>query len=299
VREADIADFWDTHPCGEAIVDGLRGDYDRFFTEYDRVKYQSESHIPRCIGELGVEGKRVLEIGLGQGAESELLIRAGASWSGIDLTQESVERVRTRLALRGLQFEELLPASVLSLPFQDASFDLVFSHGVLHHVPDIRRAQMEIHRVLRAEGKLVVMLYAKRSLNYAMIATVRRLAVAVAYPLRRFVSGGMLEGHLRNAESAGLGSYLRMDEFINRNTDGPDNPYSQVYTLNEVRNRFPLFRIVRTQRHFMHAPPLPVHRLPGESVLGWHLWAYLRPTSTGHLERDVVGQVDANGTATA
>jgi ubiquinone/menaquinone biosynthesis C-methylase UbiE len=57
---------------------------------------------------------------------------------------------------------------VLDLPFADDSFDMVFSHGGLHHVPEIKQAQSEIHRVLRPGGELVIMMYARWSLNYLM-----------------------------------------------------------------------------------------------------------------------------------
>jgi 2-polyprenyl-3-methyl-5-hydroxy-6-metoxy-1,4-benzoquinol methylase len=83
----------------------------------------------------------VLEIGLREGAESERLISQGADWSGVDLTTEAVERARIRLTLRKLPCEELRQGSVLELPFADDSFDVVFSHSVLHHVPEIRQAQ--------------------------------------------------------------------------------------------------------------------------------------------------------------
>jgi hypothetical protein len=88
----------------------------------------------------------------GQGAESEQLIRRGALWSGLDLTNESVERVRARLSLRGLPHEDLRQGSALRIPWPDSHFDVVFSHGVLHHVPDVKTAQAEIRRVLRPGG---------------------------------------------------------------------------------------------------------------------------------------------------
>jgi ubiquinone/menaquinone biosynthesis C-methylase UbiE len=66
---------------------------------------------------------------------------------------------------------------VLDLPFADDSFDMVFSHSVLHHVPEIKQAQSEIHRVLRPGGELVIMVYARWSLNYLVsIGVVRRAA---------------------------------------------------------------------------------------------------------------------------
>jgi SAM-dependent methyltransferase len=285
--EQAVQDFWQQHACGDAQVGGLRerfgDDYERFFTDYDRFRYETERHLPACIDALDVAGRQVLEIGLGQGAESERLIRRGARWSGVDLTAESVARVQTRLTLRDLPHEALRQASVLDLPFADDSFDLVFSHGVLHHVPDVRQAQREIHRVLRPGGELVIMMYARWSLNYLVsIAVVRRAALLAAFPLARAGilkpgTGGKLAGHLNNARATGLSRYLRLEEFVHRNTDGPDNPYAVVYDRRRIERDFPSFRITRTYKRFMHAPPLPVHGLPGETLMGWHLWVHLEP----------------------
>lgn len=199
----------------------------------------------------------------------------------MDLTPESVERVRTRLALRGLPHDDLRQGSALHIPWEDSQFDLVFSHGVLHHVPDVRAAQAEIHRVLRPGGTLVAMLYARRSLNYQVsIRVVRRAAVALAYPVRssRAVrSNELLHQHELNAEQAGLRSYLRLDEFTHRNTDGPRNPYARVYSLRDVAEGFPDFELMAHTQRYLHAPPLPIRRLPlPERWVGWHLWVWLR-----------------------
>jgi SAM-dependent methyltransferase len=291
MNEQAVQEFWQAHPCGDALIGGLRdgfeGDYEKFFTDYDVFRYGMEHHIPACLDELNVAGKHVLEIGLGEGTESESLIRRGALWSGVDLTTESIDRVSTRLALRGLPHEQLRQGSVLDLPFPDDSFDMVFSHGVLHHVPDIRRAQAEIHRVLRPGGELVIMMYAKWSLNYLVsIALVRRAALLAAYPLSRAGlvkagdGDGMLAGHLANARKTGLVRYLRLPEFTHHSTDGPANPYALVYDRRRVQRDFPSFTVTRTYKRFMHAPPLPVHGLPGQAIMGWHLWVHLKPTGT-------------------
>lgn len=124
----------------------------------------------------------------------------------------------------------------------------------------------------------MVMLYARRSLNYLLsICGVRRAALLVAYPFRARVHSEMLSSHLRNAEAKGLCTYLKMSEFVHANTDGPDNPYSKVYDLRTVRTDFADFEVVDSWQRYMHAPPLPVHALPGAGVLGWHLWVRLRP----------------------
>jgi SAM-dependent methyltransferase len=286
--EQAVQQFWQDHACGDTQVGGLHerfhDDYEKFFTDYDRFRYQNERHLSVCVDALNVVDKRVLEIGLGEGSDSERLIRNGARWSGVDLTAESVERVRTRLMLRDLPHDELRQGSVLDLPFADDTFDMVFSHGVLHHVPDIKQAQREIHRVLRPGGELVIMMYARWSLNYLVsIGLIRRAALLAAFPLARagilksIPERGMLAAHLENAKKMGLFRYLRLDEFVHHNTDGPANPYALVYDRKRVAQDFPSFRVARTYKRFMHAPPLPLHRLPGGTIMGWHLWIHLVP----------------------
>jgi SAM-dependent methyltransferase len=282
ITESEIAAFWQAHPCGNDMLGGFdekfRGDYVSFFASYDAARYQTESHIPRCLDALNVRGKRVLEIGLGEGAESEGLIRRGARWTGLDLTAESPRRVAVRLGLKGLAHGGILRGSATHIPARDGAFDMVFSHGVLHHIPDIAATQSEIHRVLRPGGRLVAMLYARRSLNYLVsVALLRRAALLAAWPFRGSVRGGPVGAHLRHAEREGLLSYLRLERFTHASTDGPDSPFARVYDLDRVSRDFPSFRLVGAHKEFMHAPPLPVHGLPGASWLGWHLWVELEP----------------------
>jgi hypothetical protein len=123
------------------------------------------------------------------------------------------------------------------------------------------------------------MLYARRSLNYQLsIRFLRRAILIVLFPLSwtRWQPSGKLAGHLSNARRLGLLKYLRMENFLGPNTDGPDNPFSRVYDLRDVHRDFPHFELVDAHQHFMHAPPLPVHGLPGEASLGWNLWVRLR-----------------------
>jgi SAM-dependent methyltransferase len=282
MNEAEIRDFWDRYPCGDLQVGGLKhhqGDYEAFFARYDSFRYRKEAHILPCLDGIAFTGKRVLEIGLGQGADSEQMIRRGAIWSGLDLTPESVGRVRTRLSLRQLPYQAIKQGSVLQIPYEDNSFDMVFSHGVLHHVPDILTAQREIRRVLKPDGELIVMLYARWSLNYVIsIGIARRLGLLVLH-LAKHDPGGIFGQHLANARAMGVWRYLSMANFIHKNTDGPLNPYSKVYDMRNVKKDFPEFNVLRSYKRFMHAPPLPVDRLPVERLLGWHLWVHMRPAS--------------------
>jgi SAM-dependent methyltransferase len=276
ITEQAIREFWDAHPCGESQVERLGADHEAFFRRYDASRYSREAHILRRLDAIDFKGKRVLEVGLGQGADSEQLIRRGAIWSGLDLSSESLSRVSARLRLRKLSFERLERGSALRMPFPDSSFDIVFSHGVLHHIPDVQAAQKEIARVLKPGGQLVAMVYARRSLNYLFaISIVRRLAIAILFLSRR-QGIGLIGGHLANARRIGLRRYLRMSNFIHANTDGPLNPYSKVYDTAVLENDFPAFQLVNSQKEFMHAPPLPVSWLkPFAPILGWHLWVNL------------------------
>lgn len=89
--------------------------------------------------------------------------------------------------------------------------------------------------------------------------------------------GGIYDEHLKNARSTGLREYLSMRNFIHVSTDGPFNPYSKVYDRRELERDFPDFDVLDIHKEFMHAPPLPVGRLPLASALGWHLWVTMRP----------------------
>jgi ubiquinone/menaquinone biosynthesis C-methylase UbiE len=284
-EQEDISVFWQANPCGDSQVGGLEerfgGDYDQFFTEYDAFRYRREAHIPGCLDGVAFAGKSVLEIGLGQGTESEQIIRRGGRWSGLDLTPESTARVRERMRRRNLAFDGLKVGSVLDIPYPDNSFDMVFSHGVLHHVPGIAQAQAEIARVLRPGGELVVMVYAKWSLNYLLAISVLRRAGLAAMVALRLPGRGIYSAHVKNAHEMGLFRYLHMKRFIHRSTDGPDNPYSKVYGLREVRRDFPDFFATRSYKRFMHAPPLPIGWLPLDRMLGWHLWVHLTVRKSG------------------
>lgn len=275
MNEAKIRDFWNANPCGEGLVGGLNEDYEAFFDEYDQYRYGLEPILPE-LDRLGLEGLKVLEIGLGQGADSEQLIRRGARWTGIDLTPESGRRVRKRMEIRGLDFDDIVVGSALEMPFEDNSFDLVYSFGVLHHIPEVHRVQQEIHRVLRPGGRLVMMMYARNSLNYQLsIRVVRRLGLLAALVTNS--QDPKVARHVELARENGVFQYLRMRNFIHRNTDGPDNPYAKVYDVEEIEKDFPLFTMKESFQRFMHAPPLPVHGLPGGRFLGWHLWAIMNP----------------------
>jgi 2-polyprenyl-3-methyl-5-hydroxy-6-metoxy-1,4-benzoquinol methylase len=121
------------------------------------------------VGKL--RGKRVLEIGCGMGLHTELLAREGANVTSIDLTTTAVEATNRRLALKGLA-AKVFQADAEKLPFEDASFDFVWSWGVIHHSARTARIVRHIARVLTPEGSCRVMVYNREGMS-ARVALVR------------------------------------------------------------------------------------------------------------------------------
>jgi ubiquinone/menaquinone biosynthesis C-methylase UbiE len=112
-----------------------------------------------------LRGKDVLDVGFGSGFTVQLFAEAGANVTGIDLTPWAVETTRARLAAFDLE-ADVNEGDAENLPFDDASFDLVFSWGVIHHSSDMDRALSELVRVCRPGGTVVLMVYNRRSLFY-------------------------------------------------------------------------------------------------------------------------------------
>lgn len=284
----DIEQFWDANPCGETLV-GKDQEWKTFFNRYDAFRYRTEGHILEELGRLHLDGKKILEIGIGQAADSAQIIRRGGVWHGLDLTAEAVFRAKTRFKIFDLSFADVQQGSATEIPYADASFDVVYSHGVLHHIPPVRQVSKEIRRVLKPGGLLVVMLYHKRSLNYLVSINIIRRALMLGLAGLSVVTGHtfqnnrVLGGHLRNVKQFGLLPYLKNPLFMTRNTDGPENPYSKVYDLTDVAADFPNFQIVESRVHFLNERHLPILRLfpkrlktALESKYGWHLWVVMK-----------------------
>src|SRR5688572_5409739 len=115
-------------------------------------------------------GKRVLDAGCGHGRYLDAFAAMGARVVGIDAGRGP--------ELSGRRLDDprvtLVQGSVLRLPFRDASFDLVFSDGVIHHTPDARAAFVELARVVRPGGALYVWVYPReRALREAVSGALR------------------------------------------------------------------------------------------------------------------------------
>jgi SAM-dependent methyltransferase len=106
-------------------------------------------------------GQLVLDGGCGGGRYSRLLAGHGARVLGVDLSS-AVDKAAALCA--GLSGACIVQADLLDLPLPDATFDLVFSIGVLHHTPNPRRAFAQIARKVKPGGRLAVWLYRRNTL---------------------------------------------------------------------------------------------------------------------------------------
>src|SRR5256714_12079058 len=228
--------FWQEHPCGTKFADAEVGSR-RFFEAVEEHRYRTEWHIPDAAGFERAKGLRVLEIGCGLGTDGARFARAGASYTGVDLTEAAVSLARRRFELEGLP-GEFRVADAEALEFADESFDLVYSHGVLHHTPDAASAVGEIRRVLAPGGRAVVMLYHRDSYNYRVnIRMLRRvgarlLRTEAGLTLAHRLTGEPVES-LREHPAPlqeDAGQYLSAGEVLSRNTDGAGKPPTRVYS---------------------------------------------------------------------
>ncbi len=159
----EVQDFWNAEPCGSRYL-GEAED----FEAHARTRYELEPYIPSFAQFASSQGLRVLEVGVGMGADHLQWLKAGAQATGIDLSTISLERARRRCELAGLQ-PDLQVADAEHLPFPDATFDVVYSYGVMHHSPDTARCLREAWRVLKPGGTARIMLYHHPSLTGLML----------------------------------------------------------------------------------------------------------------------------------
>jgi ubiquinone/menaquinone biosynthesis C-methylase UbiE len=285
--------FWQENPCGTKFADAPPGSR-RFYELVEEHRYKKEWHIPEAAQFARAKDLAVLEVGCGLGTDGAQFAKAGARYTGIDLTDAAVELAKRRFELFDLP-GTFRVTDAERLDFPDNSFDLVYSHGVLHHTPDTAAAIREIHRVLRPGGKAVVMLYHRDSYNYRVnISMLRRIGVQLlrwntGIKLVHLLTGepeDSLRDHARQLQTRS--EYLNSEEFLSRNTDGAGNPLARVYSHREARELFKDFAHVELRTYFLNKRWLPVlgPLLPRslESQLaarwGWHLWIYATKGAT-------------------
>lgn len=216
-----VKDFWNEASCGEELY--LRGENEKkAYLNQTAKRYELEPYILDFAGFENAANKKVLEIGVGLGADHQRFAEAGADLHGIDLTPRAIENTSQRFRLFGLQ-SQLQVADAEKLPFENNSYDIVYSWGVIHHSPDTPKAVDEIHRVLKPGGEARIMIYHTYSFVGYMLW--------MRYALMR------------------LRPYTSLKTIYSRYLESPG---TKAYTVNEAKQLFSAYRQVQIDTVLTH-----------------------------------------------
>lgn len=157
-----VRDFWQAHVNNEYYTQESRAS-EAYFQEIEERRYRFHYHLRELFSRLQGSHGKLLEIGCGIGVDSIQLARCGFDVTAVDLTENALAVAKEFADHRGvaINFQQ---ANAEGLEFPDASFDVVYSFGVLHHTPDIEKSIAEVRRVLKPGGTAHVMLYHRNSL---------------------------------------------------------------------------------------------------------------------------------------
>lgn len=240
--KVDMLEFWGTG-------------YEFRFSEYERnltpemLREQMEIGIRESVWErqlIGVEidldavrGKRVLEIGCGGGGQGLMLGMRGAKLVSSDLCLERTLPAARKTRMLGID-GEACQADAEYLPFQDNSFDIVFSQGVLHHTPRTDVTIQHVHRVLKPGGMAYIGLYARHSFQY-YVTTLLYMGI---------LRGGIFRFG-RNWLSA-------LSEVVYVRPGGNRNPLTKVYSARELQEMFNDFSEVSIRKSDFNFSQIPL-----------------------------------------
>ncbi len=245
---------WDNDPCGAHYVPGTRRTLDWFTNVEDHRYREYGPWMPEMMEFARHGGEDVLEIGGGMGTDLAQFARHGARVTDIDLSIGHLRLAQENFRLRGLD-GQFIHHDAETLPFPDASFDLVYSNGVLHHTPNTRQVVDEIFRVLRPGGRVIAMFYAERSLIFWRNVTwYHGLADTM---LEKYSIGEVMS---RTVEVSEIGA----------------RPLVKVYTASRLRRLFERFQSISVTKRQMISGEVPriLARVPARwisRVAGWNL----------------------------
>jgi ubiquinone/menaquinone biosynthesis C-methylase UbiE len=158
-----VKQYWNAATCGTEFINQKKFSRE-YFQAIEEFRYTIEPEIFSFAQFTRFHGKKMLEVGVGAGTDFLQWVRAGAQCHGIDLTEEAICHVQHRLNLYGLAAHEIRVGDAEQLPYENNTFDLVYSWGVIHHSPDTPKCLQEIVRVTKPGGTIKIMIYNRNSL---------------------------------------------------------------------------------------------------------------------------------------
>jgi len=229
-------------------------DKPRTYEEKRRFRYELQDYMHEAFRFNSFAGKKVLEIGVGAGIDTAEFLRNGAEIVGVDFSPLATRSAKLLLKEANLEGHILL-TDARYLPFRDSQFDVVYSFGVIHHIPNISEVLQQVRRVLRPGGLFTGMVYNRDSLLYSY---------SILY--LRGVKEGLIAQGMSEIEIA--------SKFSERFTG---NMYTKAYTKDEIGNllqRF--FSRVRVDTYYNVIDTVDKRKVKfqvetGQNDLGWHL----------------------------
>jgi len=152
-----VRTYWEQHIHDLEITKhpvGSRG----FFDDLDQYHFEKLHHLLRLVDFDGWRGRQVLEVGCGAGVDLARFARGGADVTGVDVAASAIALARANFdqqQLRGL----LEVGDAEHLPFADATFDLVYAHGVVQYTANPQALVDECYRVLKPGGTAIFQVY--------------------------------------------------------------------------------------------------------------------------------------------
>ena len=268
----EVRDFWEKNPVAASAIDEKLGDRDYF------VKFDGFRELPHCEPYMfsnkihdyeSAQGKRILDVGCGNGYVLAQYVKNGGEVYGIDLTEAAVDLSRKRFGFTEFK-GEFKHTDGDSISYPDNMFDIVCAMGVLHHIADPKPMINEMYRVLKPGGKIILMLYNKRSYKNLVV-----------FPIMKVFSKscrGMTFQEIRNMN------------------DGKDCPLAMVYSRQDARRLLKQFESLSFDvnklgwhilffgrsfyKHFERISPVPPRFLT--KWLGWNLYVTAKKPLHSH-----------------
>ena len=250
-----VQNQWNSNPVGPQYAKVHRPHTLEWYKEIEAHRYGVYGPWMLEVMEFAEhKGHDLLEIGAGIGTDLSQFARHGANVTDLDLSAGHMAHARENFALRGLH-ARFVHHDAERLPFDDNSFDVVYSNGVLHHTPNTRQVVAEIKRVLRPGGKAIIMMYAEDSLHY-WLKLVWQLGLNEKRLLRQSMHDIMSETVEITANDA--------------------KPLVKVYTRRRLRELFAGFDDISIVKRQLMAVELPdwLKWMPldtAERLMGWNL----------------------------
>jgi 2-polyprenyl-3-methyl-5-hydroxy-6-metoxy-1,4-benzoquinol methylase len=158
---------WGASPAGWVYGENYERGSKDFFDAVLQKRFSYElPWLDEMVQFKRFAGKSVLEVGCGAGYDAFQFCKAGAVYTGIDITPQNSSLARKHVSHYGFhpRFEEM---DVERMTFNN-EFDFVFSFGVLHHTPNIEKALTNCYNALKPGGEIQVIVYNKWSIFYCL-----------------------------------------------------------------------------------------------------------------------------------